>query len=50
MDGMRLTRRGRVVVALAIVAGLAGVWMVSANLWWTGAGYCWGSGVACLGL
>ena len=47
---MKLTRRGRIVVSLAIVAGLAGAWLVAGHLWWTGGGYCWGSGVACLGL
>ena len=47
---MKLTRRGRIVVSLAIVAALVGLWEVSAHLWWTGANYCWGDGVACLGL
>jgi len=46
---MRLTKRGRVVVALAILLALAGAVMVSANLWWTGSGYCWGSLNSCMG-
>jgi multidrug resistance efflux pump len=32
-------------VALAVV--LVAVWQVSANLWWTENGYCWGDMIEC---
>ena len=46
---MRLTKRGRIVLiytpaALALIALL--VW-ISANVWWTGEGYCFGSMEEC---
>ena len=46
---MRLTKRGRIVLiyvpaAFALTALL--VW-ISANVWWTGEGYCFGSMAEC---
>jgi hypothetical protein len=48
---MRLTKRGRIVLiytpaAFALTALL--VW-ISANVWWTGEGYCFGSMTKCMG-
>lgn len=45
---MKLTRRGRraravVLILLALYATI----QVSANLWWTDSGYCWGSYEKC---
>jgi len=45
---MRLTKRGRVIVALLIIAAVFGLVQVSAHLWWAGDGYCWGSVDECL--
>jgi len=44
---MRLTRRGRIVRAVAILAGIALLYWITANLWWTGTGYCFGSMTHC---
>ena len=45
---MKLTRRGRLVVALVIVAAFYLIVKVSANLWYVeGDGYCWGSYEKC---
>jgi hypothetical protein len=40
---MRLTRRGRIVRAIAIAAGIALIVWASGQVWYTGAGYCIGS-------
>ena len=48
---MKLTKRGRIVfiyTPLTIALVWAIVW-VSANVWWTGEGYCFGSMEKCLG-
>jgi hypothetical protein len=47
---MRLTRRGRIVRAVAIAAGIAFVIWVSGQVWWTGTGYCIGSLSECVKL
>ena len=44
---MRLTRRGRIVRALLIAAGIALLIWVSGHVWYTGEGYCIGSMVSC---
>lgn len=46
---MRLTKRGRRVRAVAIVAGLLAIWWISGHIWWTdGGGYCIGTMEACV--
>ena len=45
---MKLTRRGRIVVALLIIAAFAARYYVSTHVWWTGDGYCLGSVEECL--
>lgn len=45
---MKLTKRGKRVRAVLILAIIYSVYLVTANLWWTGAGFCWGSMDACL--
>ena len=48
---MRLNRRGRIVRALLIVSGaIALLWLISARIWYTPTGYCFGSMAKCLGL
>jgi hypothetical protein len=43
-----LTPRGWVVlVIIPTLLIMWGMWQVSANLWWTGEGYCWGTMVEC---
>jgi hypothetical protein len=47
---MRLNKRGRIVRALLIGAGIAlALWFTSTRLWFTGEGYCVGSMVKCIG-
>ena len=45
---MRLTKRGRRVRAVAIVAGLLAIYWISGHIWFTGAGYCVGTMEACV--
>ena len=53
-----ITTRGKRVRAVVIVAGLALLWWISANLWWVGTqspkadflGYCVGSMTECVNL
>ena len=45
---MKLTRRGRIVVALLIIAAVYGLIQVSTHIWWAGDGYCWGTVEKCL--
>jgi len=49
-----ITRRGKRVrglaLALAVALILWGLWQITANLWATPAGWCWGSMVECVEL
>jgi hypothetical protein len=45
---MKLTKRGRRVRAILILAAIAVIYYVSGHLWWTGSGYCWGTAAECL--
>jgi fatty acid desaturase len=48
---MRLNRRGRTVRAILITALiLAGVYALTALIWWTGEGYCLGTLAECVDL
>ena len=47
---MRITRRGKIVRALAIGAGIALVIWLSGRIWWTGSRFCWGTMSNCVGL
>jgi hypothetical protein len=47
---MRLTRRGKIVRAVLIVAGLALLIWASGHIWYTGTGYCIGSMTKCVGI
>jgi hypothetical protein len=41
----RVRRVVRAVFWSALLAGLlAGLYLISSRLWWTGEGYCWGVG------
>ena len=42
-----ITRRGKIVRALAIGVGIALLWWLMGNLWWTGGGYCIGDIIEC---
>jgi hypothetical protein len=42
-----LTRRGKIVVGIAVALALWGLLEVSANLWWVGNGWCWGTMLEC---
>jgi hypothetical protein len=44
---MKLTKRGKRVRAISIVLALALVYWVSAQVWWTPEGYCFGEMVEC---
>jgi hypothetical protein len=46
---MRLTRRGRIVRAVAIAAGLALLWWISGHVWYVD-GWCIGEMVECVKL
>ena len=45
---MRLTRRGKIVVGIAAILAVAGLWEVVTHLWWVGDKYCWGTMTQCL--
>lgn len=47
---MKLNRRGRIVRALLIAAGIALLLWLSGHIWYTGGGYCVGSMAKCVGL
>jgi hypothetical protein len=44
---MRLTRRGKIVVGIALALAFWGLWQVSAHLWWVGNEWCWGTMLEC---
>ncbi len=44
---MKLTKRGKRVRAVLIVAGLAMIYWVSGHVWWTGEDYCVGQMLEC---
>jgi hypothetical protein len=44
---MKLTKRGKRVRALAILAGILAIWWISGHIWWTPTGYCVGDMVEC---
>ena len=47
---MKLTRRGKIVRAIAIALIIyAGFWAMN-HIWWTDNGYCFGSMEKCVGL
>jgi hypothetical protein len=46
-DQMRLTKRGKRVRAILILAAIATIYYVTLNVWWVGDGYCWGDMTEC---
>jgi hypothetical protein len=44
---MKLTKRGKRVRAVAILAAAFGIYYVTGHIWWVGDGYCWGDMVEC---
>lgn len=44
---MRLTKRGKRVRAILILALFLGTYYLINHLWWTGDHYCWGSLLEC---
>jgi hypothetical protein len=49
-ERVKITRRGRIVRALLIGAGIALALWVSGNIWWTGENWCRGSLSECVEL
>jgi hypothetical protein len=48
---MRITRRGRIVRAIVLIAGaLLALSFISSRVWYTPAGYCIGSMSECVGI
>jgi hypothetical protein len=45
---MKLTKRGKRVRALLILAGIIALYYVSTHVWWTGTSYCWGDLLECM--
>ena len=47
-DPMKLTRRGKIVRAVILIAvALYLTTKVASSLWWTDSGYCWGEYETC---
>jgi hypothetical protein len=44
---MKLTKRGKQVRAVAILAAVVAIWYVSGHVWWVGDHYCWGTMTEC---
>lgn len=48
---MKITKRGRIVRAIVLIAGaLLALWFISSSIWYTGEGWCIGSMSECVGL
>ena len=45
---MKLTRRGKVAVAIAIALAFTAVYYIATHLWWNGAGWCFGTIIECM--
>jgi len=48
LNTVRLTRRGRIVVALLIGIAIAGIYYLATHVWWIGDSYCLGTLADCL--
>jgi hypothetical protein len=44
---MRLTHRGKVVVALFVFFAFWGLWEIVTHLWYSETGFCWGDMTVC---
>jgi hypothetical protein len=44
---MKLTKRGKRVRAVLILALVVGIYLISTRLWWVDGGYCIGDLIAC---
>jgi hypothetical protein len=44
---MKLTKRGKRVRAVAILAAAVAIWYVSGHVWWVEDHYCWGTMTEC---
>ncbi len=44
---MKLTKRGKRVRAVFILAAAVAVWYVMGHIWWVGDHYCWGTMTEC---
>jgi hypothetical protein len=47
---MKINRRGRIVRAILIGAGIALALWIAGQVWWTGEGWCIGSMSKCIGV
>jgi hypothetical protein len=44
---MRLTKRGKRVRAILILAAGVAIYYVTGHIWWVGDSYCWGTMTEC---
>ena len=44
---MKLTRRGKLVRAVLILALMVGLYLIATRIWWVDGGYCFGDVIAC---
>jgi hypothetical protein len=47
---VRITRRGKIVLAVAASLAIGVIVWISGHIWWTDGGYCVGSMKECIGL
>ncbi len=45
---MKLTKRGRIVVALLTTLAITGIYYIATHIWWDGSGWCFGTVIECL--
>lgn len=50
MEKLKITRRGKIVRAIAIILLLVAMYKVAGHFWWVGDHYCWGDMLTCYGL
>lgn len=48
MSKVRLTKRGKRVRAILILLAIVAYYYLVSHIWWTGTGYCWGTGIECM--
>jgi len=44
---MKLTKRGKRVRAVLILAAAVAIYYITGHIWWVGDGYCWGTMTEC---
>jgi len=46
-DKVKLTKRGKRVRAILILAAAVAIYYITSHIWWVGDGYCWGDMTEC---